>query len=183
MNEALGADIWFPLMMIRKHLRTVHEREAVAYEETAMTESDEYGRKHRSIARAVAVVLKNLDLMNPFRYGLTILKIFSHRALRYLVPFLVIALAAVNVPLLRYPFFRVTAALQVVFYLGAIAGAVLQRMGKRAQVLYVPYYFCVANLAILKGILRFARGEDIRTWDKAATTRVSSQPMSDERPH
>lgn len=180
-DEEAGADMWFPLAMIRKGHRTVHERGAVAYEETSITARDEYGRKHRSIARAVALVIQNVGLMNPFRYGLTALKLFSHRALRYLVPFLVILIAALNLALLRSPFFQVTAALQAVFYLGALAGAVMQSLGKRAPIFYVPYYFCVANMAALKGIVRYARGEDIRTWEKAETTRLSSQRIGNEQ--
>lgn len=174
-----GADLWLPLTLIRKGLRTVHEPEAVAYEETALTAADEYGRKHRSVARVLHVLTEHAGVLNPFRYGLTSVKLLSHRYLRYAVPYLIAALLAVNLFLLSSAFFRITLALQLAFYAAALIGALLQSKGKRIIVFYVPYYFCVVNLAAVRGALRFLRGERVQVWEKAATTRI---PTGEERP-
>jgi cellulose synthase/poly-beta-1,6-N-acetylglucosamine synthase-like glycosyltransferase len=172
--EHTGADIWLPLTQIRRGLRTVHEPEAVAYEETSLTASDEYGRKHRSIARALRVLIGNMAVLNPLRYGLTSIKLFSHRHLRYMVPYFIIVLFALNLFLLSSVFFRITMAAQIAFYLMALLGAWFQNKGKRVLLFYVPYYFCVVNFAALEGALRFLRGEKVQVWEKAATTRVPS---------
>ena len=173
-----GADIWLPLTQIRRGLRTAHEPEAVAYEDTSLTASDEYGRKHRSIARALRVLAENVPVLNPLRYGLTSIKLFSHRYLRYAVPYFIIALFVLNLFLLSSAFFRFTMAAQIAFYLMALVGAWFQNKGKRILAFYVPYYFCVVNFAALKGALRFLRGEKVQVWEKAPTTRV---PTSEER--
>ena len=173
-----GADIWLPLNQIRHGLRTAHEPEAVAYEDTSLTTSDEYGRKHRSIARALRVLSENVAVLNPLRYGLTSVKLFSHRYLRYAVPYFIIALFVLNLFLLSSVFFRITMAVQIAFYLMALLGAWFQKKGKRILAFYVPYYFCVVNFAALKGALRFLRGEKVQVWEKAATTRV---PAPEER--
>ncbi len=172
--EVTGADIWLPLAQIRRGLRTVHEPEALAYEETSLTAADEFGRKHRSIARALRVLSENLSVLNPLRHGLTSLKLLSHRHLRYLVPFFIIGILLLNLLLLDLPFFQVTMGLQAAFYLFALVGAWFQAQGKRVLLFYAPYYFCVVNLAALKGIARFLRGEKVQVWEKAATTRVTS---------
>lgn len=169
-----GADIWLPLNQIRHGLRTAHEPEAVAYEDTSLTTSDEYGRKHRSIARALRVLSENVSVLNPVRYGWTAVKLFSHRYLRYAVPYFIAALFVINLFLLSSVFFRITMAAQVAFYLMALLGAWFQSRGKRILLFYVPYYFCVVNFAALKGALRFLRGERVQVWEKAATTRVSA---------
>jgi cellulose synthase/poly-beta-1,6-N-acetylglucosamine synthase-like glycosyltransferase len=172
--EETGADIWLPLTQIRRGLRTVHEPEAVAYEETSLTAADEYGRKHRSIARALRVLSGNVAVLNPLRYGLTSIKLLSHRYLRYMVAYFIAALSVLNLFLLSSAFFRVTLALQIVFYLMALLGARLQSRGRKILVFYVPYYFCVVNFAALKGALRFLRGERVQVWEKAATTRTAT---------
>ncbi len=174
-----GADLWLPLTQIRKGLRTVHEPEAVAYEETALTAADEYGRKHRSVARVLHALTEHASVLNPFRYGLTSVKLLSHRYLRYVVPYPIAALLLVNLFLLSSAFFRITLALQLAFYAAALVGAWLQKKGKRSIVFYVPYYFCVVNLAAVRGALRFLRGERVQVWEKAATTRT---PTGEERP-
>lgn len=178
-TEHLGADLWLPLTQIRRGLRTVHEPEAIAYEETSLTAADEYGRKQRSVARAIHVLTDHADLLNPFRYGLTSLKLLSHRYLRYAVPYLVVALFIVNALLLSSAFFRVVMGLQLAFYAAALIGAYLQRRGKRIVVFYAPYYFCVVNFAAVRGAIRFLRGERVQVWEKAATTRVLTD---EERP-
>ncbi len=172
--EQTGADIWLPLAQIRRGLRTVHEPEALAYEETSLTAADEFGRKHRSIARALLVLSENIAVLNPLRHGLTSLKLASHRHLRYLVPLFVVGILLLNLLLLGSPLFRVIMGLQVTFYLLALVGAWFQAKGKRVLLFYAPYYFCVVNLAALKGVGRFLRGEKVQTWEKAATTRVAS---------
>lgn len=170
--EQTGADIWLPLAQIRRGLRTVHEPEALAYEETSLTAADEFGRKHRSIARALLVLSENLSVLNPLRHGLTSLKLVSHRHLRYLVPYFIIVLFVLNLFLLSSTFFRITLAAQVAFYLMALLGAWFQNRDKRILLFYVPYYFCVVNFAAMKGALRFLRGEEVQIWEKASTTRV-----------
>lgn len=174
-----GADIWLPLTQIRRGLRTVHEPEAVAYEETSLTAADEYGRKHRSIARAIRVLTGNLSVLNPLRYGLTSVKLLSHRHLRYLVPYFIVALFILNLFLLSSSFFRITMAAQIAFYGMALLGARLQKRGERLLLFYVPYYFCVVNFAALRGALRFLRGERVQVWDKAATTRLPASEDSE----
>lgn len=172
--EQTGADIWLPLAQIRRGLRTVHEPEALAYEETSLTAADEFGRKHRSIARALLVLSENLSVLNPLRHGLTSVKLVSHRHLRYLVPFFIIGIFLLNLLLLDSLLFQVILGLQVAFYLLALIGTWFQAKGRRVLLFYAPYYFCVVNLAALKGATRFLRGEKVQTWEKAATTRVAS---------
>ncbi|MDH7489309.1 MAG: glycosyltransferase family 2 protein [Anaerolineae bacterium] len=167
-----GADLWLPLTQIRRGLRTVHEPEAVAYEETSLTAADEYSRKHRSIVRVFHVLTEHAGMLNPFRYGLTSVKLLSHRYLRYVVPYFILALLVLNAFMLSSAFFRATMGLQLAFYAAALVGAWLQKQRKRVLVFYVPYYFCVVNLAAVQGALRFLRGERVRVWEKAATTRI-----------
>ena len=172
--EYTGADIWLPLAQIRRGLRTVHEPEAVAYEETAVTAADEFGRKHRSIARTLGALSENVSLLNPFRHGLVSLKLLSHRHLRYLVPIFVVLLFVLNFFLLQHPFFQVVMGLQAAFYLFAGIGAGLQTRGRSVLMFSMPYHFCVVNVAALKGALRFLRREKVRVWEKAPSTRTHS---------
>lgn len=89
---------------------------------------------------------------------------FSHKLLRWLVPYFLIALLAVNLLLLDHPFNRLTMALQIAFYALAVAGYLWQKKGKLPRILGIPFSFCLVNLAALVGVARFLMGKTSGRW-------------------
>ena len=55
--------------------------------------------------------------------------------------------------------------MQVLFYLLALAGWVLEKNGKRLTLLVVPLYFVMANLASTIGFYKFLKGERYARWE------------------
>jgi hypothetical protein len=57
--------------------------------------------------------------------------------------------------------------LQILFYLAALGGYLLEQQGRKNKLLYVPYYFLFMNINVFLGIryLRNHRGGG--TWEKA----------------
>ena len=56
---------------------------------------------------------------------------------------------------------------QVTFYVLALAGWFLEKRKIKAKALFVPYYFCMMNYAVLAGIRRYMKGSQSAAWDKA----------------
>jgi hypothetical protein len=56
---------------------------------------------------------------------------------------------------------------QILFYLAAMAGWVLEQRKLKVKALFVPYYFCLMNWAMYAGLLRLLRGKQSVLWEKA----------------
>jgi hypothetical protein len=105
-------------------------------------------------------------MMNPFRAGFYAVQLFSHKVMRYAVPFFLIAVFASTAVLSFYAlFYALIFAGQVLFYGAALASWLLSRCGKEIKILALPHYFVLANLASLKAMYQFARGERYASWN------------------
>jgi hypothetical protein len=65
------------------------------------------------------------------------------------------------------PFFLAILILQLIFYFLAFAGWLTRTSKRRLPGTYVPFYFCVMNLAALRGLWRFAANTQTTQWRKA----------------
>jgi hypothetical protein len=56
---------------------------------------------------------------------------------------------------------------QAAFYLSALLGWAMEKRKLRMKLLFIPYYFCMMNYAVLAGIKRFLSGSQSAAWEKA----------------
>lgn len=153
-------------MLYRQGLRSVFEPAAVCFEDTNKRPSDEMQMRVRVIAQTFTDLWRNIDMMNPFRSGFYAIELISHKVLRYAVPILLLSLLVSNMLTAEWSlFFSVIFAAQMIFYLLALVGWVLERLGFRLIFLVIPLYFVLANLASVIAFYRFLRGERISTWE------------------
>jgi glycosyltransferase involved in cell wall biosynthesis len=161
-----GHDFGFPYLMEQRGLRAVYEPAALATEKPAAEPEDEYGRKVRTISRALGHILSG----RAFRRSrpLYLAQLVSHRVLRYSTGILHVGLLVSNLMLwARAPFYRVFLATQ-------LAGLALAGAGKAR--LPVPgarlaYYYYVVTKSTAAALVRYLRSGTPQTWDKAKGTR------------
>lgn len=159
------SDLVEPLMVIRRGYRVVFEQEAIAYEETTEKSHEEFRMRIRVITRAMRGILFARGLLNPFRFPFVSFQLISHKVLRWLIPFFLIGLLAANAFLLDRQFYVIIFALQVAFYLLALAGLAADRMGKKFKPAAVPLYFCIVNTASLIAFFKTLAGQKMVTWE------------------
>jgi capsid protein len=53
------------------------------------------------------------------------------------------------------------------FYFLAFLGFIMEKRQIRIKALFVPYYFCVMNYAVLMGIIRYFTKKQSAVWEKA----------------
>jgi hypothetical protein len=95
------------------------------------------------------------------------LMIFSHRILRYLVPFLHALALAINIALIGGGWvYIVTLALQ----LAPLAGALLARR-LRSRPLLIARYYVLTNWALAAGLWDWLRGDRSPIWETVEGTR------------
>ena len=116
-------------------------------------------------------ILRLKSLFNPFKYPALSFQYVSHRVLRWtLTPFLLILVVVLN-GIIAFKsaetFYILIFFAQVVFYLLALLGFMMEKRHIRIKALFIPYYFCVMNYAVLMGIIRYFGKKQSAVWEKA----------------
>jgi len=149
----------------------VYEPEAYAQEDTSANIAEELKRKVRIAAGGIQSVIWLRSLLNPFRFPVLSFQYISHRVLRWTItPSLMVLAFVLNVLIVADngpSSYLVILAAQVLFYLSAYLGKVLEDRKLRVKILFIPYYFCIMNYAVMAGLLRFFSVGQSVMWDKA----------------
>ena len=132
---------------------------------------EELKRKVRIAAGGIQSISRLQKLMNPFHDPLLSFQYISHRVLRWTVtPFLMILALVLNIIIVMQSggwLYQLLLVGQVGFYGLALAGWVLETRKIKVKALFVPYYFCMMNYAVLAGIRRYFKGSQSAAWEKA----------------
>lgn len=161
-------DMFQTLKLVEGGHRVVFEPEATSAENASKRIEDEFHLKSRYAAGGFQLVGMFRHLLFPPR-SLFAWQFLSHKLLRWLAPvFLVVNFASAGLwaALAEGRWAMVVAlffSLQAVFYGVALAGWPLRRRLAGGP-FYFPLYFCVANLAVLAGLLRWLRGSQGSAW-------------------
>jgi glycosyltransferase involved in cell wall biosynthesis len=156
-------------------LRAVLDPETAGYYCDITDDRRERGRKTRTVVRGLAVLARNLRMLNPFRYGLFAWQLASHKLCRWLVPMAMIGAAVANIALLSHSWVYVaTFGVQVAFYAAAAIGA-----WTGAPALRIPSFLVLSHAAILIAWCRFARGERMTCW--TPSRRLATMPQINPR--
>lgn len=159
------SDFVNPLQVVEQGFQCVFEPNAISVEDVAESFEKEFSRKVRIVNRAWRATMSMKHLMIPFRYGAFAWQLFSHKLLRWLVPAFLLVLLVSNALLLQQgTFYRLTFLAQIACYALATAGAVLRKKSNLSLALYVPYYFCLVNVASARGIMEAYQGKTYTTW-------------------
>jgi cellulose synthase/poly-beta-1,6-N-acetylglucosamine synthase-like glycosyltransferase len=170
-------DFLNPLQIIVRGQRGVYDPDAICYEEAGDSFEKEFGRKVRIVSRALNAILRVPAVLLPWTQPRHWFALISHKVLRWFVPVFLIVLLITAFGLWQSPFYRLAALLQTFFYLLAGLGWMLQTRSKCPKLLYLPYYFCLVNLASLFGIFKLLTGSLSPTWQ---TIRQEAVPSNED---
>jgi cellulose synthase/poly-beta-1,6-N-acetylglucosamine synthase-like glycosyltransferase len=167
LDPNLGDDFVLPLHVASSGFRNVLEPQAKVAMSLAQSEAGSLlGMKTRIVSKDLRGLLANSTLLNPFRFGFLALSLWSHKLLRWLVPFFLIAMFLSNIVLTSTPLFGRFLVLQMSFYVSAIVGLILR--GRRVAPWFaVPFSFCVVNAGALLGVLKLIAGKPSGRWKPA----------------
>src|SRR5690606_38795809 len=138
--------------------RVVYEPAAYATEMASENVGEELKRKIRIAAGGIQSILRLKRAPNIFADPLLTFQYISHRVLRWTVtPIILVIVFIINAILYMAGAGIIYTLLfygQVAFYLCALIGLLLERRALRVKLLFIPYYFCVMNYAVIAGIIR-----------------------------
>ena len=163
--DDLQSDFNTLLNSMKAGLRGVSDSESVGYYKNLTDETKEYQRKVRTVLRGIAVLMRSLPMLNPFRYGMFAWQLFSHKLCRWLVPFAMIGALVSNIVLAtQSTWYRVLLVAQGIFYVLAAAYAGSHWMPKN-NLFRLPSFFVLVNLSILNAWIRYVRGDRVFRWE------------------
>ncbi len=165
-EDLLIEDFVVTMYLVAAGWRVVYEPRAITWENASPSLVGEWQRRVRMAAGGFQAIGRLKRMLNPMR-GFASFQYISHKVLRWLSPFFMIAAFSANLGLLDQPFYQWTMLAQVVFYGLAALGFVLALLDVRFWPLQIPFYFCFANATSLAGFLRWVTRSQPVTWAKA----------------
>ena len=171
-DPIMGHDLSLPFNVVKRGRRAVYVPRARATEKMVPTIEGEFARKRRMMSHTWPILLRG-GMLSPRGYtpGYALM-VFSHRVLRYALPFLHAAALATNVALVAAgdrssrTLYIVTLALQAALLLGAaLAGTI------RWRPLLVARYYVLTAASPAAGLWDWLRHGTEASWDAAEGTR------------
>ncbi|MGH8542285.1 MAG: glycosyltransferase family 2 protein [Gammaproteobacteria bacterium] len=158
-------DFVIPLTINEQGYRGVLQKRAFCYEKDAGGTKGEFHRQVRITTRTIRAIIKHRQLLNPFRFGLFSIKLFSHKVCKFLVPVFTIALFLSSLLLAPRSGFYLAALIgQLLFYGGAGAAPNVPKTGCLSRLTEAAKTFIVVNVAILIGWAKYLQGATFTTW-------------------
>jgi cellulose synthase/poly-beta-1,6-N-acetylglucosamine synthase-like glycosyltransferase len=180
--ESLSRDFAAALVARECGFRAVSVPDAICYVPRAASLRLEYRRKVRTMLRGMQTLLHKRVLMNPFRHGRFAWMLLSHKACRWLIPWLMVA-SLVSLTLLA-PSHGWARVLLLLGLGGAAAGALgwFWPDGRSMpRALAVLAYGFFGTIAALHAALKAVRGEMNPIWEPTRREAIN-QAASTEAP-
>ena len=159
-------DFVITLQLLEQGYRVIYEPSAIATEYTSPDMESEFTRKIRIAAANFNALPYMLKLLIPSN-GFNALAIFSHKILRWMVPFLAAGMLVSNLMLLGLGWvYHATLGFQLVIYIAALLGYLGDRLFQNSGPFIAFYYLGMINLALLIGFWRSITGTQKRAWKR-----------------
>lgn len=172
--EVVDDDFVISMQIACRGFKVRYEPEAVAIEQGTLSSAEEFRRKVRVVAGGFQALRLGLGVPR-FTQPALLWCYASHKLLRWLTPWLLLAQLAASLALAGDAAYAALAAVQLLFYCNAGAHmAVLRSAGRAPSLTTVPYYFCLVNAAALLGLIRALLRSQSGMW--APTRRAETQP-------
>jgi glycosyltransferase involved in cell wall biosynthesis len=163
-DASIDSDFNGALSTVQQGFRAVTDPRALGFYRDIKNSSGEYQRKVRTVLRGITAIARHPVVLNPLKLGFFAFQVWSHKVLRWAVPWFLLALLIVNCVLsTRHWFFALTLLTQGVLYFLSIVGWFYPRAQGFALV-KVCTYFATVNLAMAEAFVGFVGGRRVITW-------------------
>lgn len=164
LDPNVGDDFVLPLRVARAGYRNVlEERVSAATQLTQKKANSMMHMKMRIISKDLYGLFRNPACLNPARVGWVAISLWSHKLLRWAVPYFLLGLLISNIFLAGVTFYGLFLIAQVAFYLTSVAGLLFSSLESRFPI-SVTASFCLVNCASLLGTLHCMTAGKVGQW-------------------
>jgi hypothetical protein len=148
----------------KKGLVAITSREVIGVYSDVKDPGLEYRRKIRTVVRGMTAIARHPEVLNPIRMGLFAFQVWSHKIMRWGVPWFMLLFAASTLALTGQGIvYRLALWLQVIFYgLAAIGG--LSSTLRKFTAVRIIFFFFQTNLALAHALIYFLAGRRMTVW-------------------
>jgi cellulose synthase/poly-beta-1,6-N-acetylglucosamine synthase-like glycosyltransferase len=163
--DTIVEDLLVPMNARRRGYRVLYDPEAVGTDFAASTVAGEFTRRIRVATGSFRALRQLVGIpLGP----MTAFALFSHKILRWMLPFLLLGLLATSALLWERPLYRGFLVAQVLFYAWAGLGFALRARLANVRYALIAYYLTAIHVAYLIGFYRFAIGRREATWQRVS---------------
>ena len=124
----------------------------------------EFRRKVRTVIRGLTAIVRHPEVLNPFRMGLFAFQVWSHKIMRWAVPWFMLGFALVTLLLqAQGGIYQAALVAQLVFYGIALLGWISERARENSAVRII-FFFVQTNLALAQAVASFLVGKRMTVW-------------------
>ncbi len=156
-------DLVIPLNARKLGYRVLYDPEAVGTDVAASSVAGEFTRRVRLATgsfRALGQMVRTpLDPVTAFAF-------FSHKVLRWILPFPLMAMLVSSGLLWGRPLYRIALLGQLAFYLWAALGFLFRQRMRSVRFGLLGYYLLAIHLAFLVGFVHFLGGRKETAWQR-----------------
>lgn len=167
LDPDVGDDFALPLRVARAGFRNILEDRVSA--ETRLSQNEPHSMfrmKMRIISKDLRGLLRNPACLNPLQVGRVAVSLWSHKLLRWAIPYFLIGLLLSDLFLAGRNFYGLFLAAQLAFYTTSVFGLLLKNRQPRAPV-STAFSFCLVNAAALAGTLHCLTWQSAGQWKPA----------------
>ena len=171
-SNAIIDDFMISMLIAKMGYRIIYEPQAYALETASQDVKEELKRKIRISAGGIQSIIWLKSLLLPFKKPVLSFQYISHRVLRWtVVPFLMILALVLNILIVAQGnsglVYQLLLVAQIGFYGISLLGWFLESRQIKIKIFFIPYYFCMMNYAVIRGIMRYSTGKQSAVWEKA----------------
>ena len=163
--EEYPGDIFASFNAVRAGKRGIFDHKLKSYYSSVCSPKQQYWRRVRTTTGGIIAVSKNLDLLNPIRYGFFSLQLFFHKVLRWLLPFVITVIFGANIVLSKNSvFYALSLAIQLSFCsmgLYSLFRSDVENISLQRKILY----WILDCVAVTHAWLYFLRGDKFIIWN------------------
>lgn len=164
-NSTIPSDFACALMTVRSGRVAVSDSRVRGIYRDIKDSRKEYQRKVRTAVRGMTGLARLAGVLNPFRYGVFALQVWSHKVMRWLVPWFLLGLFVASVALVHeHPIYRLALYAQLAGYALVLLAHFVSAVRSIGPV-RIAYYFVQANVALAHAAAVFVGGRRIVVWD------------------
>jgi cellulose synthase/poly-beta-1,6-N-acetylglucosamine synthase-like glycosyltransferase len=163
--RAIIDDFLIAMEVRRQRYEVVFDWDAAGYETAAASVGEEFVRRVRIGAGNFHALLMTWRMLLPGA-GRIAFSYWSHKVLRWIAPFAMIAAFGAAVALSSQPFYALCAFAGVALGMAGLFGYRQALRSIHQGIWAAPYYFLSMNLALLVGFWKFVTGQQGAVWQR-----------------
>ncbi|MFZ6024613.1 MAG: glycosyltransferase family 2 protein [Bacteroidota bacterium] len=168
--DTICEDLVVSMRVIEQHKRVIYEPKAYGTENSSATIADEWKRKQRIAAGSIQFIYRFKLMQFCMQHPLAAFQLISRKLFRWLlVPYALIVLLLLSFFLWGHTddgFIQFLCVCNFIFYGWAIAGWLLNKFRILPGLFFSPFYFLMANAAIVAGTYHYLSGTSFVLWER-----------------